>query len=467
MVAKLSSSAGDRISLRFLVVAALALALLVPLMLVGGVAWERQSYFQEVVADLAQSYGQAQTIVGPILVIPTVDRIVEEDASGLTRVRNIASTHLVLPDTANVSIDIAHQYRSRAIYDVPVYMAQLQLEGRLADIDVAAIESQHEQVQWEKAFLAIGISDTRAISSSSPFSLGEQQADLSPGAGVEWLEGGVRVPLSQLAGPMPDEAQAPTALAGGWQLQPTDNRLAYSGAAYSVALTLAGTQRFATVPLADQTEIEMTASWPHPKFEGNFLPLAHEVRNDGFTARWAVSALARGVPQSFARRSENVGFAHQSAAVTLHEPVTQYTSVDRGVKYGVLFVALTFLAVLCFELLTGARLHLVQYGVVGLALVLFYLVLLSLSEHLRFLHAYLLASGVIVCMLGSYARSITGSPGLGVAFAALQVVLYWVLYVLLKLEDYALLTGTTVLVVGLAALMFVTRGLNRSSASET
>ncbi|MGI9326065.1 MAG: cell envelope integrity protein CreD [Pseudomonadales bacterium] len=464
MALSISSASSDRISLRFIIVAGLALALLVPLLLVGGVAEERQSYYQQVVADIAQSYGHGQTLVGPILVIPAYDRITEEDANGLTRVRSVATQHVVLPEQLQVTTKVQHQYRHRGIYQVPVYVADLELQGALPKIDVAAIESQHERVVWQDAFVALGISDTRAISNNSRFVLGERQFELSPGTGLDWLAHGVRVPLAQV---YPDTSAADSkALAGGWQLAPSEQGPSYSAAEFSLALRLAGTEQLAVVPVGDQTQIEMLASWPHPKFEGNFLPLEYDISAEGFTARWAVSALARGVPQSFSARAERMGFVHQSAGVSLYEPVTQYTTVDRGLKYGVLFIALTFLAVLCFELLTGARLHLVQYGVIGLGLVLFYLVLLSLSEHLGFLIAYLLATGVIVLMLGAYARSVTRNITMGLGFALLQAVLYWILYVLLKLEDYALLTGTSVLVVGLAALMFVTRGLNRDSTEE-
>ncbi|MFK7915080.1 MAG: cell envelope integrity protein CreD [Pseudomonadales bacterium] len=467
MAISLPSVSGDRVSIRFVIIVVLTLALMIPLLLVGGVASERQAYYQQVVADISQSFGHEQRIVGPILVIPAYDRVTELDVNGLTRVASVATQHLVLPDELQIDVDLQHQYRSRAIYDVPVYVAQTRIAGRLPELDIQAIEAQHERVLWEQAFLAIGISDTRAIKSNAPFELGEQQFVLTPGTGLDWLPGGVRVPLGKglAVAQAPDNSVASTL--DGWQLTPNNGSVPYAGQTFTAAFTIAGSARFAMVPLGNQSTLQVASSWPHPKFEGNFLPLEHSIDGGGFSARWSVSALARGVPQSFSARAESLGFVHSSAAVSLYEPVTQYTTVDRGLKYGVLFIALTFLAVLCFELLTQARLHPVQYGVVGLALVLFYLVLLSLSEHVHFLGAYLAATGVMVVLLGSYARSVTCSTRLGLAFAALQAALYWVLYVLLKLEDYALLTGTTALVVGLCALMFVTRSLNRPGPEKS
>lgn len=467
MAVSLPSVSGDRISIRFFVIVVLTLALMVPLLLVSGVASERQAYYQQVVADISQSFGHAQQIVGPILVIPAYDRVSEVDRNGLTRVTSLATQHLVLPDALEIDVALPHQYRSRAIYDVPVYVAETRIAGRLPQIDVDAIEAQHERVLWEQAFLAIGISDTRAIKSNAPFELGDQRFVLTPGTGLDWLQGGVRVSLGKAVSTTGAPAVDTVEVADGWQLAPNNDTVPYAGQSFTVAFALAGSSRFAMVPLGNQTTLQVESSWPHPKFEGNFLPVEHRIDSNGFSARWSVSALARGVPQSFSARAESLGFAHSSAAVSLYEPVTQYTTVDRGLKYGVLFIALTFLAVLCFELLTQARLHPLQYGVVGLALVLFYLVLLSLSEHIDFLGAYLAATGVMVLLLGSYARSVTRSNRLGLAFAALQGGLYWVLYVLLKLEDYALLTGTTALVIGLCALMFVTRKLNRTDVEKS
>lgn len=450
----------ERVTARFLMVTVIGLGLLVPLLLVGGVSGERQRYYQEALGDVALSFGQAQQIVGPLLVIPAQDRVLQTDATGTTQQQLVPTVHIVLPDALSVQIELSHSYRFRGIYPVPVYRAAVDLTGELPAIDRSKVERAHHQVFWDRAFLSIGLADPRAIREGHTLKLASQPLDLRPGSGLSWLGPGVRVPLdaqlqSQLA--QPGLAQA---LGGGWQQRRDPAAPAFAGAPFELRLVLGGTGRFAVAPLGNQTAINMAASWPHPKFEGHFLPLSHEIGADGFTARWQVSALARGVPESFSLRQEGKGFAQVDAAVSLHEPVTDYTSVDRGLKYGALFIALTFLAVLCFELLTGSRLHLVQYGVVGLALVLFYLVLLALSEHWSFAWAYLAATGVIVLLLGGYGRSITGRSAMGWCFAGLQTALYAVLYVLLQLEDYALLTGVTVLVVGLAALMFVTRTLH-------
>ena len=266
--------------------------------------------------------------------------------------------------------------------------------------------------------------------------VGERKVSLAPGSGVHWLPAGVHAPMD---------------LGNGQNLDATP---------FSVELILAGTQRFAVAPVGDQSDLEVSATWPHPSFSGDFLPVEREVSKSGFVATWAVSALARGVPRSF-RYESHIGALHGLlAAVDLFEPVTIYTTVDRGIKYGILFIGMTFLTAVCFELLSGRRFHLVQYGVVGAALVLFYLTLLSLAEHMALAITYVIATGVTVAMLGAYAHTITRSFRATASFVGAEGVLYGVLYILLKMEDFALLAGTMLLLVGLAVLMVVTRGLS-------
>lgn len=430
----------NRLSLRFLFIALVALGLLVPLLFVDGVAAERQRYYREVVADIGQSWGRDQALVGPLLVIPAVDAHTFMDDDGKPRQRLVEVSHVVLPDVLNASTTITHDYRQRGIYSVPVYTAKVSLQGRLGDLERAAIGGAHRQVHWAQAKLVMGISDTRAIRRALG-TLDGQEVNFQPGSGVAWIGAGVHSAL--------DLSQTDAQSAAG---------------VFEFDLELAGTDRFAIAPIGNQTQLQMQSTWPHPSFSGNFLPQTSAIAADGFTARWSVSALARGVPKQFTHSSQSTLLHELSAAVGLYEPVTSYTTVDRGIKYGLLFIGLTFLTAVCFELLSGVRFHLIQYSVVGLALALFYLTLLSLTEHLSFGLAYALATGVILLMLGGYAWSITRTVKTALVFIGVEALLYWVLYVLLQLEDLALLTGTGLLLVGLGALMLATQGLNRASA---
>ncbi|MEM1229152.1 MAG: cell envelope integrity protein CreD [Pseudomonadota bacterium] len=449
----ISGVAPDRLGVRYALLAGLALALLVPLLLVGGVSAERQRYQQEAADSVAVSYGAAQRLAGPVLIIPARDRVTEM-VDGVARVHVVDSVHAILPEQLSVTGTLTHEYRARGIYQVPVYRAALRVQGRFPVLTKRALERADRELLWEQAFVAVGISDPRAIRSAGELRLGDRTLSLAPGTSVPVLGAGVRAVLPPLSQP----GAAVGANTDRWMPSVTDPVAAWAGAEFELALTLAGTGRLAVLPLGDSSEIELTSPWPHPRFEGDFLPLTRTLGPGGFRARWQVSALARGVPHHFSLSESGHGLPVGEAAVSLFEPVNEYVSVDRAVKYGALFIALTFLAVACAELYSGQRFHLLQYGVTGIALVLFYLVLLSLSEQMPFARAYVLATTVIVLMLGGYAWGITASRSAAALFAVLLLSLYATLYVLLRLEDFALLAGTGVLLVALAALMSVTAG---------
>ncbi len=435
----MSVSPANRLSFRFVFIVLVALGLLIPLLFVDGVADERQSYYGQVVTDIGHSWGRHQSVIGPFLVVPAIDSISQMDDTGRPRQRLVDVTHVVLPETLGVDANITHDFRQRGIYSVPVYTAAIKMQGALGQLDRAAVNAAHRQVHWDDAKLVIGITDTRAIRRASG-KLDGTDLDLQPGSSVNWLAAGVHADMG-----LGDAASnGPQALGE-----------------FEFTLELAGTQHFAIAPIGNQSDLTMKSTWPHPSFSGNFLPQERSIDDNGFAASWAVSALARGVPRHFTYENQTRALHELSALVGLYEPVTSYTNVDRGIKYGILFIGLTFLTAVCFELLSGMRFHLIQYGVVGLALVLFYLTLLSLTEQLAFGVSYALATVVILVMLGGYAWSMTHSLRIALAFVTVEAALYWVLYVLLQLEDLALLTGTGVLLVGLGALMLVTKGLHQ------
>ncbi len=437
----------NRLSFRFVFIALVALGLLIPLLFVGGVADERQNYYRQVVNDIGQSWGREQALVGPFLVIPAVDARTHMDDNGRPRQQLVDVTHVILPETLSVKTDITHDFRQRGIYSVPVYTAQARLEGALGVMtgaQRAAVDAAHRQVHWEDAKLVLGITDTRAIRRAAG-ELSGVDLDLQPGAGVSWLVAGVHA---------------------GIDLQKQNPAEEPNNYPFVFTLELAGTDRFSVAPIGNQTDLNMKSTWPHPSFGGNFLPQERQIDSAGFSASWAVSALARGVPKHFTYEQQPGALRELSASVGLYEPVTSYTNVDRGIKYGILFIGLTFLTAVCFEMLSGLRFHLIQYGVVGLALVLFYLTLLSLTEQLAFGPSYALATLVILVMLGGYAWSITRSLRIALTFVVVEAILYWVLYVLLQLEDLALLTGTGVLLVGLGALMLATKNLHQGESPQ-
>jgi inner membrane protein len=275
------------------------------------------------------------------------------------------------------------------------------------------------------------VSDARGLRSAE-LKRGDQPLPVKPGTLHAAFRNGLHAPLPGLK---------------------LDERLALS-----LMLDLVGSQRLALIPAAGSTSLALQSSWQHPSFGGRFLPAERQVGVSGFSARWQVSELASNAAADVA--AGKGALEVDTLAVELIDPVNPYVMSDRAIKYGLIFIALTFVTVGLTELLTGRRVHPVQYLLVGLALSLFFLLLLSLSEHLPFLVAYLIAAGAAAAVLTQYAAAMLGGWLRGLAFGGGIALLYGALYVLLSREQTALVIGAVLLFAVLAAVMTLTRKLD-------
>jgi len=208
----------------------------------------------------------------------------------------------------------------------------------------------------------------------------------------------------------------------------------------------------------------MQSTWPHPSFVGSTLPNQYEISDEGFSANWSVPHLARNYQQTWVDTQRNINLFEFTAGVSLFEPVSLYSQVTRAVKYGLLFIGLTFLTLFIFELSIKRRLHMVQYALIGIALSLFFLVLLSLSEHIAFIKAYFSAALLSISMISGYVWMALRNAQRAATVFLLLTALYAVLYSLLQFEDYALLVGTALLVFVVMALMYVTRNIQKTES---
>ena len=435
------------VSLRFMVVAALIGASMIPLGLVQCTVDDREGYRNEAVQDIAHSWGREQRVVGPIIFIPIADR--ESDrgeeghevaTSGQVNIRIVDDDSseprenyvAVMPERIDIRMETSHEIRRRGIFEVPVFSVDVVAEGAFAPLDVEGIRDRFGELRLDLASVGIGISDPRGIRDAS-FVWGDEEVALSAAS----VSGPVKVGLTG--------GLADTAALGG---------------DFVFSIGMRGTGRFSAVPVGDRSTLSMKSTWPHPSFDGRLLPDSHDIDGNGFTASWTMRDLARGFPGVMRAATIYGGyFAQKDVGFTVFEPVDLYTSVERSIKYGVLFVVLTLVSVLCLELVTGMRFHFVQYGVTGIALVLFFLTLLALAEHVGFTLGYAAAAVVLTGMIGWYAYGSTGNRRLALGALGSLATLYAVLYTILRLESFALLVGTLVLLGALAMLMRVTRGL--------
>lgn len=432
-----------RIGVRLVLLIVLGLLFTIPFLFLGFVSMERRQYRDQAVADVARSTAGSQRIAGPFLILPYRTRIVREEVGPASRGKIVHEQFeeaqlVLLPESLSVSSRFAMEERRRGIYPVRLYRGKVHLSG--AFTLPAKLEGiRGEWVAWGTPHLAVGVSDSRGMREVPQVSIGGEVRRTEPGTGTSWLGSGLQARVLEAT---PD---------GTARMLPF---------AFDVALV--GTQAFEVVPVGRSTSVQLASPWPHPSFSGRFLPDARTVRADGFDARWQLSRFATDIEDLLRKPEEQRAreLAQMAFGVEFIDPVDAYRLTDRALKYGMLFVLLTFTAFFLFEVLGGVLLHPVQYGLVGAALTMFFLLLLSLSEHLPYLVAYLVASAACIGLMTFYlAHALQGwSRALG--FAAGLALLYALLYVVMQSQDYALLLGAVLLFSVLAFVMLSTRRLD-------
>ncbi len=439
--------------LKALIVGGVAVAFMVPLTMIWSVVKDRSRYRDTVTAEVARSTAQSQTLVGPLVVVRYRERLPAAGKGEVGQVREGAE--VLLPDSLSIRSKVRVETRQRGIYRVPVFRAATGFAARFTLPPRFGISDKRQLLEEPKAEVVFGVSDPRGIRVVPEVRLHAATLEARPGAGLGWLKHGFSVAL-------------PSDAAG--------RRVALDG-----NLELMGTDRLMFLPIGAVTDVELSSEWPHPGFVGAFLPDERSVSARGFQARWKLSRFATGVDDAMARIRDSMsrgvpitadggggapGLLNSDLGVRLVQPVDVYQQSERAVKYGFLFVFLTFVAFFLFEVLRRMAVHPIQYILCGAALALFFLLLVSLSEHLPFAGAYLVASGACVGLVAFYVGHVLRSTSRGVVFGGLLGALYGFLYVILESEDYALLLGALLLFAALAIVMIMTRRVDWYRLSE-
>ena len=422
----------------------LILLLMIPLLMIDGMVSERQRLREGVLEDIASSSSRAQQITGPILVVPyrkTVREWKTHEKSGQRYVeeREYRDRLYFLPERFAIDGAVSSEARSRGIYQARLYHSDSQVSGHFQVPAQYGISEDFADYRFEPAFLSVGISDIRGIENDLRLRLNGAELPFAAGTADNLLSNGVHAPLPALDG------------VNGQRLD------------FAFNLKLQGTGSLSITPVGRDTQVELRSDWPHPSFVGEFLPQQREITAQGFSARWQTSFFATNLEEVLAdcvNRERCQTFAQRYFGVSFVDPVDQYLKTERAIKYALLFIALTFAGFFLFEVLKRLAVHPVQYGLVGLALALFYLLLLSLSEHLPFALAYGLSSGACVLLLAIYLSAVLHSALRGGLFGLALSLLYALLYGLLSAEDYALLMGSLLVFALLAGVMLLTRKLD-------
>lgn len=421
----------------------LILLLLIPLMMINGIIQDRQNRRDVVIGDIARSSSYSQQINGPMLIVPyrkkvQVSRLNASQQRYEETVEERGRLYF-LPEKFELNGDVKTEVRARGIYEARLFHAANNISGQFVLPEHFGIGDDFADYQFDEPFLAVGISDIRGIENALVLDLNGEQRDFIPGTDVPLLGEGVRA------------------------LLPTQNGTTEQTLKFAFELHLQGTGQFAVTPVGKSSYVHMAADWPHPSFIGNYLPIARTVSADGFSATWRTSFFSTNLQETLNRCAVDKicnELRARSFGVSFIFPVDQYLKSDRSIKYALLFIALTFAGFLLFEVLKGLAVHPVQYALVGAALALFYLLLLSLSEHIGFGLAYLLSATACVALIGFYVCHVLRSVAHGLGFAVGLGTLYALLYGLLSTEDYALLMGTLLLFGLLVIFMVLTRKLD-------
>ncbi len=444
----------------------IGIALVIPLMMVYALVWDRQEQSTTAQSSIAAGWGGPQVVVGPVLVIPyTANSVETVDANGRQTTRTVQLTRelFLSPETNTMKTNLKPDRKRKSIYESVLFVAENSGTARFAlPADFARYGISRDALNLAGAELRFGVSDARGLQADSKVLVNGTSLELQPGKGL--------------------------AASGGSGFFTFVDWDAANPLQVSYSFAIRGNKTLTMVPRGGETKWDVKSSWPSPSFAGDFLPTKRDVKSAGFTSSHAVTNLALGQAlvltddlgppsQSAFTKYDGIdsvsvapsaGGSGQSQAATigLIEPVDLYSQVDRSVKYGFLFIGFTFLAFLMFDVIAGAKVAAAEYLLTGAGLVLFFVLLLAFAEVVGFMWAYLIAAGAITGLLTAYSAAVLKSWIRARFIGGLLVGLYATLYVLLNLEAYSLIIGSLLLFVALAVVMWATRAIDWGAKRE-
>lgn len=438
-------------TLRVIFIGVLALLLLIPVGMIKSVIFDREMNRESAIQDITAKWGNEQIIAGPILTVPydlyrTVDG---------KQIKETAYAHF-LPEHLNIETTISPELRSRGIYDAVVYSSDISVSGDFEKPDFISLGINSQFIHWNNAFISVGIPDIRGLKERTDFNLNNQKLQFISGIKTDDVIRDINNDINYY-GEFEVKRFTATSFGGsssGLSVNIPSSAL-YSKNTFSFELKLKGSERIAFAPVGKTTDVKVSSTWVSPSFDGSFLPDNREINEEGFKSDWHILDLNRNYPQSWT--GNTYGIYDSVFGVSLIEPVDGYQKSSRSAKYALLIIALTFLIFLSFEIFNRKRVHPIQYILIGLALVLFYSLLLSISEILGFNMAYGIAGISTIGLILLYSLTVLKEKKFVAIEGGVLIFLYSFIYILLQLEDYALFIGSVGLFVILASIMYLSR----------
>ena len=431
-VQRTSNRLRNSISMRLVVIGFLILLFLIPIAMIDDLVYERQERKYDAIDEISSTWGLPQTIAAPFLSVPYWDYTKTTDEDGEPRIIKTKQKAHFLPLDLNIEGEINPEIRYRGIYDVVVYNCSLSIKGKFDIVDFAQWKIDEQNIIWDEAKINIGITDLRSIKEAVQIEILDSVFTFNPGLGSrEFVSSGISAPID-------------------WSNE--------KNLEFKVNLDINGSSELEFIPLGKTTKVNIISEWANPKFMGAFLPADRLVEDSGFVANWKVLHLNRDYPQSFIGGVSRV--SDSAFGVSLLMPVDEYQKNMRAGKYAVLIISLTFVIFFFMQVLNKVMIHPIQYIIVGLALMVFYSLLIAISEQLSFNSAYLISSVAIIGMIGLYVKAILKSNKLAILLTSMLILLYLFIFTIIQLQDLSLLIGSIGLFAVLGVIMYLSRNID-------
>lgn len=414
----------------------LILVLLIPTFFIMFLVTDREHRRAEVVTEVSSKWAGAQTLTGPFLAIPYY----ESQKNEKNEIVSYRKYLCLLPEELNINGKILPQIRHRSIFKVAVYNSSIQMAGKFKIAKPEKLPVAITALHFDESVMCMGITDFKGIGENLQLKWNDSASYFETGIpDIDWLKEGISNPLKLTA-----------------------DELVNGNNSFSVNLSLKGSESLYVTPLGSSTKVRLESDWPNPAFDGKYLPDTNAVNKNGFVAEWKILQFNRSYPQYFTS-SNKYSISESAFGINLLQPVDAYGQTMRSVKYAILIIALTFFVYFFLEIYYSRSVHPLQYVLIGFALVIFYTLLLSISEYLQFGIAYIISSAATVLLIGWYTKGIFKQWSIVLLFAFILSLLYLFIYVIIQLQDDALLFGSIGLFILLTIIMYFSRKVNWNS----
>lgn len=432
--------------LKIATIVGLILVLQIPLLWVDSAMGERQYYQQQAAQDIAQSWSYEQVVTGPFLVVPYKTQYQEEVwdknlEAYVTRTRTQNNKKILVPERNIIDSDLTVERRFRGIYSAPVYNSSIEVKGSLDLTPIETIKKQAGFIKLGQPSLVTFVSDLRGVSEIPTLNYNKKSKYFTEGTPLSSSQHGLHVDL---------------------ELDDTKTM------EYEYSIKLKGSNALSFYPVGKNNSVTLESTWPHPKFNGRFLPDTRDIRDDGFSATWTLNSLSSNLNEIVGKCERNNcdELLNTHFGVEFLEPISAYSLADRASKYALLFLLLTFAAFFLFEIFKSLLIHPLQYLMVGLSLSLFYLLLVAFSEHMNFVIAYWISALACISLIGFYSSYVLCGMARAMTLSGALLLIYTLMFFILQSEDYAFVMGAILLFAILTTVMVITRKFNWYSLGE-